>query len=115
MKTLRMALGAALLVSGGAASAQSATDARCIVLSNIYAADAKEDNAKKLAEASFYFYLGRIGPVTSAQLKTLLNAQTKSITDATAGGLMNACIKEFQSKVQLVQSLAPQPAAPPKK
>jgi hypothetical protein len=53
--------------------------------------------------------------VTSAQLKTLLDAQTKSLTDATAAGIMNGCIKEFQSKVQLVQSLAPQQAAPTKK
>jgi hypothetical protein len=115
MKTLRMAFAATMLVASAAASAQSATDARCIVLSNIFAADAKDANAQKLAEASFYFYLGRIGPLTSAQLKTQLDAQAKTITDATAGNLMNGCIKEFQAKVQLMQSLAPQPAAPAKK
>jgi hypothetical protein len=115
MKSLRIALAATLLMTGGAASAQSASDARCIVLSNVYAGEAKEANAQKLAEAAFYFYLGRVGPVTSAQLKTLLDAQTKSLTDATAAGIMNGCIKEFQSKVQLVQSLSPQQAAPPKK
>jgi len=37
MKSLRIALGAALLASGAAASAQTATDARCVLLSSAYA------------------------------------------------------------------------------
>jgi hypothetical protein len=118
MKSLRIALAATLLTTGAAASAQSASDARCILLSGIYAKENQDANAQKIAEAAFYFYLGRIGPqVTATQLKTLLDAQAKGLTDATAGGLMNACAKEFQSRVQLVNSLATPPpaAAAPKK
>lgn len=117
MKSLRIALAASLLVTGAAASAQSATDARCILLSSAYAKQTQDANAQKLAEASFYFYLGRIGgQATAAQLKTLLDAQAKTLTDATAPGLMNACAKEFQAKVQLLQGVgSPPPAAPPKK
>jgi hypothetical protein len=119
MKTLRIAVAASLLATGAAASAQSATDARCILLSSAFAKETSDANAQKLAEASFYFYLGRIAATaTSAQLKALFDQQGKTVTDATAGGIMNDCVKDFQSKVQLIQSLAgkpPAPATPPKK
>ena len=35
----------------------------------------------KLAEASMYFYLGRIGHATSAQVKAQFDQQSKTITD----------------------------------
>ena len=117
MKTLRIAVAASLLMTGAAAAAQSATDARCVLLSAAFAKQNQDANAQKLAEASYYFYLGRIAPAaTAAQLKALFDAQAKGITDANAGGLMNSCAKEFQSKVELINSLAgPPPAAAPKK
>jgi hypothetical protein len=118
MKSLRIALAASLLMTGAAASAQSASDARCILLSGVYAKQNQDANAQKLAEATYFFYLGRISAQESAaQLKALFDAQAKAITDATAGGLMNTCAKDFQAKVELVNSLAgPPPAAtPPKK
>jgi hypothetical protein len=118
MKSLRIALAASLLMTGAAASAQSATDVRCILLSSAFAKQNQDANAQKLAEAAFYFYLGRIGAsATPAQLKALFDQQAKTLSDSTAGGLMNACAKEFQSKVQLLDSLAPPPpaATPPKK
>lgn len=118
MKSLRIAVAAALLMTGGAAVAQSATDAGCILVSNAFAQQAKDANAQKLAEASFYFYLGRIGSSASAaQMKSLFDQQAKTVTETTAGGLMDSCVKEFQAKVQLVQSLSAKPpaATPPKK
>jgi hypothetical protein len=123
MKLTAIALAAGLLVTGGAASAQSATDARCIMLSNIFAQQAKEPNSQKAAEASLYFYLGRIGPnATTAQMKALFEAQAKTITQANAGTLMGDCAKAVQTKVDLLQTLAaqqpaakPAPAQPPKK
>lgn len=118
MKTLRIALAATLMVTGAAASAQNVNDARCILLSNAFAQQAKEANAQKLAEAAFYFYLGRMSPTaTAAQMKSVFDQQAKTVTEASAGGLMDSCVKEFQSKVNLVQSLSAKPAAttPPKK
>ena len=119
MKSLRIALGAALLASGAAASAQTATDARCVLLSSAYAKQNQDANAQKVAEASYFFYLGRIAPgATAAQLKALFDEQAKGITDANAGGLMNSCAKEFQAKVEMINNLGgPPPAAstPPKK
>jgi hypothetical protein len=117
MKSLRIALAATLLTTGAAASAQSASDARCILLSGIYAKENPDANAQKIAEAAFYFYLGRIGSQASAtQLKTLFAAQAKTLTDATAGEGMNSCVKDFQTKIQLINSLAgPEPAPAPTK
>ena len=120
MKTVTIALAAALLATSGAAAAQSATDARCILLSNVFAQQAKDDSAKKAAQAAMYFYLGRIGSsATAPQLKALFEAQGKTITNANAGTLMNECAKGVQTKLDLLQSLSPaqQPPAqqPPKK
>ena len=118
MNTMRLAIAAAALFSmSGAAAAQTATDARCILLSNVFAKQSKDANAQKTAEASFYFYLGRISnSETAAQMKALFDQQSKTITDANAGGLMGECAKGVQAKVQLLQGLAgqAQPAQPAK-
>ena len=118
MKSLRIALAASLLTTAAAASAQSANDARCILLSGVYAKQNQNADAQKLAEATYFFYLGRISATeTAAQLKALFDAQAKSITDANAGGVMNNCAKDFQSKIELINSIAgpPPAAAAPKK
>lgn len=113
MKAFRIAAAAALLMTSGGALAQSAKDAQCLILSNAFAQDAKDTNAQKLAEASMYFYLGRISEnATAPQLKTLLDAQVKTIDEKSAGGLMNNCISGFKAKMDLVQSLAPKQPAP---
>jgi hypothetical protein len=117
MKFTRIALAAALLGTSGAAAAQSATDAGCILVSNAFAKNSKDANAQKAAEASLYFYLGRIPDGTSsAHLKTLFDAQAKTITETNAGPTMNKCVQAIQSKFQLLQSLSGNaPAAPPQK
>jgi hypothetical protein len=116
MTATRFLIAAALLMTGGAATAQSASDAQCFILSNALAQQAKNADDQKAAEVSIYFYLGRIGNgETAAQLKALFDAQAKTITQANAGTLMNGCIKNVQDKMQLVQSLAPaQPQQPAK-
>lgn len=113
MKAFRIAIAASLLMTSGVAAAQSATDARCILLSNVFAQQAKDENAKKAAEASLYFYLGRIGSgATAAQMKALFEAQGKTITNATAGPMMNDCAKGVQTKLDLLNSISPQQAKP---
>ena len=42
MKTLRIALASALLLTGGAATAESASDAQCIIVSNAFASQSKD-------------------------------------------------------------------------
>jgi hypothetical protein len=113
MKALNTALAAALLATGGAASAQSATDVQCIVVANAFANQAKDANAQKVAEAAVFFYLGRLGNLTSAQLKAQLDAQTKTLNNQNAGPTMQKCAAGVQSKVQLLQGAAPATAAKP--
>lgn len=105
MKALNIALATALLATGGAAAAQTASDAQCIVLSNAFAGQAKDARAKEIAEASLYFYLGRVGNMTAAQLKTLLDAQSKTITQANAGPAMSQCAATIKSKVDMLNSI----------
>jgi hypothetical protein len=117
MKALGVALATALLGTAGAAAAQTASDAQCLVVSNAYASQAKDEKAKKIAEASVYFYLGRISnQMTSAQLKALLEAQARTLTQANAGPTMGKCAAALQAKVDLLKSLAapakPAPAKP---
>ncbi|HLO19101.1 MAG TPA: hypothetical protein VK192_01240 [Sphingomicrobium sp.] len=112
MKTIHIALAAALVVTGGAAAAQTASDAQCILVSNAFANGSKDANQQKTAEASLYFYLGRIGnQMTGSQLKALLDQQAKTLTDQNAGATMNKCVQAIQTKVQLLQSLS-KPAQP---
>jgi hypothetical protein len=119
MKPIRIAIALGLLLSSGAAVAQTASDVGCILVSNAFMHASKDADAQKLAEASLYFYLGRIPDrTTPAQLKALFEQQAKTLTDATAGTVMQACVKNLQDKIQLVQGLSPQPtqpATPPKK
>lgn len=113
MKPLTVAIAIALLAAGGDASAQSSSDVGCLLISNAFARSAKDPSAQKAAEAAAYFYLGRIGDhTTPAQLKTMFEAQSKTIDDKTAGSMMNACIAAIATKVKLVQSLSPEAAQP---
>jgi hypothetical protein len=121
MKSLPLVLAAAVLATGTAASAQSATDAQCIVVSNAFAAQAKDPKAQKIAEATIYFYLGRIAnTMTGPQLRALLETQGKTLNQQNAGPTMEKCAAAVQAKVSLLESLAPaqpKPAAttPPAK
>ena len=112
MKVIKILLATGLLVTGGAATAQTASDAQCILVSNAFASGSKDANQQKTAEASLYFYLGRIGnQMTGTQLKALLDQQAKTLTDQNAGATMTKCVQAIQTKVQLLQSLSK--AAPP--
>ena len=108
-----IALAATMLATSGAAAAQSANDARCILLANAFAGQAKDANQQKIAEDSIYFYLGRIsGQPTAAQMKAVLDAQAKTLNDSNAGQLMGECVKAVQAKVQLMQAISAQSQPP---
>src|SRR6476646_2057396 len=93
MKSFSIMFAAAILAASEPAAAQSANDARCILLSNVFASQGKDAAAQKVAEASLYFYLGRISPQeTTAQMKVLFDQQSKTITDTNAGALMGECV-----------------------
>ena len=114
MKPLSIMLAAALLATSGASAAQTAADARCIVLAAGFANQSKDANQQKIAEDSLYFYLGRVGDhPNSAEFKASLDAQAKTITDANAATLMAECVAAVKTKVLLLQSIArPSPKQP---
>ena len=112
MKAVASILAATLLVTGSAASAQSATDAQCLILGNVFAKQAKDAQSQKAAEVAVYFYMGRVRDgVTAAQLKTLFETSAKTITEANAGQKMTDCIKAVQAKGDLLTSISPAPPA----
>jgi len=47
-------------------------------------------------------------------MKTLFDQQSKTITNANAGALMQDCVKPVQARIQMLQSLSapPKPAQP---
>ena len=114
MKPLSIALATALLATSGAAAAQSANDARCIVLASGFASQSNGASQQKIAEDTLYFYLGRVGSeVSSAQFKAALDAQAKTITDANAATSMAQCVAAVKTRVQLLQSVGTPPPRPP--
>jgi hypothetical protein len=117
MKAFNIAIASALLLTGGTATAQSASDAQCIIVSNAFASQSKDAEQQKVAQASMYFFLGRISSTTTAaQLKTLLDAQMKTINNTNAGETMNKCLATIKSRVDMLESLDPdaKPATPAK-
>src|SRR6201995_2469031 len=114
MKSITAMLASPLLMMSAGAAAQSAPDVKCLILSNIFAKATKEAKSQKAAEASLYFYLGRVTSTASpAQLKAALEAQSRTIDDKTAGEQMNGCVSAIQMKMQMVQNLAPSPPKNP--
>jgi hypothetical protein len=114
MKILASILAVPLLLAGSAASAQTATDAQCLILANAFAKQAKEPQQQKAAEAAVYFYMGRLRDgLTTAQLKGLLDTSSKTITNENAGPKMDECLKAIQTRVELLATLAPAPASNP--
>lgn len=113
MRRIASIVAVALIMTSGAASAQTATDAQCLLLSNAFGKNAKDADSQKTAQATVYFYLGRIrDQTTPAQLKALFEQASKTVTQANAGTLMDSCVKAVQSKMDLVQSVGNQ--QPPK-
>lgn len=121
MKFMHFAIAAALLAPAGSVAAQTATDAKCILVANAFAKNTKDANSQRAAEAALYFYLGRVKDgATAAQLRALFDAQTKTLTNENAGPTMDACVKDIQTRISLLQQIstssgaAPaQPATPP--
>jgi hypothetical protein len=108
---LAAAATAAFLAAGPAAAA-NAEDVRCFMLSNLFAQKAATDQAKKLAQASGFYYLGKLQGMSDAELRRLIAEQQKQITQATASRDMQTCAKAVQSSGMRIQSFAPPQPAP---
>ena len=113
---LRLIAGLMLAMAlSGPAAAQATNDVRCLLASNLFSKAAKEPDARKLAEAGKYFYLGRIyGRLNEQQIRAQMTAEKKTLTPANATSVMAACAKQMQNGAQMVERVGRQ-LAPQKK
>ncbi len=105
-------MSAAMLAMGMAAplDAQSVNDdVRCLLVSNAFARGEKDPAKNQIAKIAGAFYLGRLDTrLSTAELKAALLAQSKTMTPAAAGPVMNGCVRRLLQK-----SGAAGPANPP--
>ena len=89
------------------ASAQStASDAKCLIVSNVFAKAATDPKAREAAKLASFFYLGRLdGRVPVSQLEAALIAQQKGLTAANAGPVMNECNQFIARRSAALQAL----------
>lgn len=87
--------------------AQQASDVRCLVLSNAYAANASKEDAKKVAQSVAYFYAGKIeGSWSDEKLRAEIARQRTSLNSATSGPEMQACAQRVQSGLRKLMALS---------
>lgn len=108
MKLARLVpfLGALALLPLGAAPATAQTvgsDAKCFLVSNMFAKSSDERAKKAAVEASF-FYLGRLNG-SASQLETLLAQQAKTVTAQNASSTMQACARTVAQRATELQNV----------
>jgi hypothetical protein len=109
------AAGAVALSIANPAAAQATGDVKCLMASNLFSKAAKDPKARTVAEAAKYFYLGRVsGRLNEQQLRAQMQTQSKTITRANAGNVMNACTRQMQSGAAMIERVGKQLATPKK-
>ena len=99
----------AALAGASPAHAQASNDVRCLMASNLFAKASKEQKQKLAAEATRLYFVGRIhGRLNAAQLKAELLAQQKTITPKNASTVMNACARQMEEGMKLIQTTSQQ-------
>ena len=118
MALLRMTLMSALASSAllnASASAQNATDVKCLLVSNFYSKNAKDDKIRRVAESATYFFLGRIDRrLSRTQLKTALEAEQRALSRANVGPSMDACHLDMQASAKMLESVSQELKQPAK-
>lgn len=88
------------------ASAQAPNDVQCLMVSNFYAKSASDANARKVAEATTYFFLGRVaGRMNESQLRASLAAQQNALKRVDMNTVMQRCARTVRVSAEQVQSL----------
>ena len=107
---------AVLAAATPASAAPSANDVRCFMLSNFFAQKADNEQGRRLALVSGFYYLGKLQEMGEADLRRHIVEQQKLITGSAANSAvsqMKACAAAVNASGQRIQSFAPAPAAPP--
>ncbi|MDO6416882.1 hypothetical protein Q4F19_21035 [Sphingomonas sp. BIUV-7] len=104
---LGLAIGATPAIAQDAAS-----DVRCLLVSNAFAATDKDPQRKQLAIEASHFFLGRIDArMTQPQLKASIIQIAKTLTPPGMGPAMNACVTRLQSRQRMMQVIGREVAA----
>jgi alkanesulfonate monooxygenase SsuD/methylene tetrahydromethanopterin reductase-like flavin-dependent oxidoreductase (luciferase family) len=101
-KGLAAALAVALAPVSASAQA-SPSDAKCFLLSNMFA-NSTDAKAKQAAAQAVMFYLGRLAGPT-ARVEAALAAEAKTITPQTAGPTMQTCVQALAQKAKEIQGI----------
>ena len=100
----RLAATLCLALASWPAAAQSLqSDARCLIVSNLFAAS-KDARAKQAGIEARYFYLGRLSG-SPAQIESALVAQSKTITAKNAPQTMQGCAQTVVERARTVQAI----------
>lgn len=108
MQTLRSltwlaTAGSLALVAAPAVAQSMANDAKCLVVSNLFA-KSKDPKASKAGIETRFFYLGRLNG-TPAQIGAALEAQGRTITQQNAGPTMQACARAVVQRAGEIQAI----------
>ena len=103
LRRLSVAAVALLLTSAPAAAQPLANDARCFIVSNVFA-KSRDEKASRAGVEARYFYLGRLTGST-AQIEAAIAAQGRTITAQNAGALMQGCVRGVVLKGNELQGI----------
>jgi hypothetical protein len=112
--TFWIAATCAFLLAGKASAQGTASDVRCLVVSNAYAKGANDPKAQEIAKSARLFYGGRLSMRDVGGIGRELAAQQKQITPANAGPIMNSCAQEMSRSLGALEAVG-RPQQPGKK
>ena len=86
------------------------TDAGCVLVANLFAAQTTNQDQKALSQNVLFFYFGRLDArTTEPQMKAeLKQAGTTQLTSDTAAALMNSCAQGMQSRAKVFEGVLQQ-------
>lgn len=116
MKTSIFAAALIASVTVAPASAQTVPDdTRCLLLSNIYARGAKEEEGRRTANLALMFYLGRLdGRASPTAVAAGMRAQAATVDQKASGPQMTECATRVARAQQAMQAAAEPPKPPAK-
>ena len=106
MRTLITAASFIAMLGAFAAPAlaqNTASDVRCLLVSNVFANSEKNPKAKQVASAASLFYSGRVSALPDATIHSSLEAEAKQLTVANAAPTMTACAQRMTRALQQLQ------------
>jgi hypothetical protein len=90
----------------------AASDVRCVLVANAFAATEKEVDKKQFATQTAHFFYGRVDArLTPPQLKAQVIAVSKTLTPQNLAPTMNACVTRLKDRLGVMQQIGREMAA----